>query len=136
MHRSRNRSAADQAFPGADGTKSGFGDRSRYLLLHLFDHGAEQRGLVFEVVVERAAGDAGARDDLFGRRVRETLRGDSPRALEQGPARRLGLLGFGHPFDLHQSVCWIQAARVLTEREVGDYGRRRHVRAGVWVDRQ
>src|SRR5215469_13572521 len=77
-------------------------------------HGAEQAGLVAEVVVERAAGDAGAGDDLFRPGVRVALLGEQPagRLHQRGPGV-LDVLGAPrcapHATSMQRTSCMIEA---------------------------
>ncbi len=68
----------DQAGGPVGGGRDGRGDLGGHLTLQLLEHGAEQLLLVGEVVVERAAGDAGRGHDLGGGHVRVAALGEQP----------------------------------------------------------
>jgi hypothetical protein len=71
-------------------------DLGDHPLLQALVHGPEQVGLVGEVVVEGAAGDARRFYDGLGRRVGEApFREQRLGGADQGGAGDLGLLGFG-----------------------------------------
>jgi len=93
--------------------------RERDLAGRLRHGGAEQVGLVAEVVVQRAAGDPCLGDDLLGSRAVEAVgREQPPRRRDQGLPRVGGVLGAAAPQAL---LVW--TARI---RRAGDLRFRGH----------
>ena len=84
------------------------GDPHRHLRLDRLEDSGEQLGLVGEVVIQRAAGQPGRPNDLFGADIGEAARGEQrPRGGHQGVARGGRPLGLGTRFVFHTGCMYV-----------------------------